>query len=231
MTLFLFLIQVFVISLSGALSPGPVTAAAIATGQRSRHAGALLAVGHGILEFPLMILIMLGMGKLLKLSYTQIAIGLAGGIVLLIMAIQMLAGSNTDKNTQGKISTDKPILTGFILSASNPYFLLWWATVGLALATTARQLGIWAFALFTITHWLCDLVWLEKLAPEKPYSQYKHNGYEDNADAHLKRTIMGREVVVAVTEGKLDFGPWEQIFYGEFDGKRKKRVLVKIIGE
>jgi len=74
-------------------------------------------------------------------------------------------------------------------------------------------------------------VWLEKLAPEKPYSQYRHNGYEDNADAHLKRTIMGREVVVAVTEGRLDFGPWEQIFYGEFDGKRKKRVLVKIIGE
>ncbi len=74
-------------------------------------------------------------------------------------------------------------------------------------------------------------VWLEKLAPEKPYSQYKHNGYEDNADAHLKRTIMGREIIVAVTEGKLDFGPWEQIFYGEFDGKRKKRVLVKIIGE
>jgi secondary thiamine-phosphate synthase enzyme len=73
--------------------------------------------------------------------------------------------------------------------------------------------------------------WLEKLAPEKPYDQYQHNGYEDNADAHLKRTIMGREVVVAVTEGKLHFGPWEQIFYGEFDGKRKKRVLVKIIGE
>ena len=73
--------------------------------------------------------------------------------------------------------------------------------------------------------------WLEKLVPEKPYSQYAHNGYEDNADAHLKRTVMGREVVAAVTNGKLDFGPWEQIFYGEFDGKRRKRVLVKIIGE
>lgn len=73
--------------------------------------------------------------------------------------------------------------------------------------------------------------WLEKLAPEKPYDQYAHNGAEDNADAHLKRTIMGREVVVAVTQGRLDFGPWEQIFYGEFDGKRRKRVLVKIIGE
>ena len=74
-------------------------------------------------------------------------------------------------------------------------------------------------------------VWLEKLAPEKPHSQYRHNGYEDNADAHLKRTVMGREVVVAVTDGKLDFGRWEQIFYGEFDGLRSKRVLIKIIGE
>ena len=73
--------------------------------------------------------------------------------------------------------------------------------------------------------------WLEKLAPEKPYSQYAHNGYEDNADAHMKRQVMGREVVVAVTDGKLDFGPWEQIFYGEFDGMRNKRLLIKIIGE
>jgi len=73
--------------------------------------------------------------------------------------------------------------------------------------------------------------WLEGLAPEKPYSHYEHNGIEDNADAHLKRTIMGREVVAAVTRGRLDFGPWEQIFYGEFDGLRRKRVLVKIIGE
>ena len=73
--------------------------------------------------------------------------------------------------------------------------------------------------------------WLEKLAPEKPHSQYRHNGAEDNADAHLKRTVMGREVVVAVTAGRLDFGPWERIFYGEFDGKRAKRVLIKILGE
>jgi secondary thiamine-phosphate synthase enzyme len=73
--------------------------------------------------------------------------------------------------------------------------------------------------------------WLEKLAPEKPHDQYDHNGAEDNADAHLKRSVMGREVVVAVTNGRLDFGTWEQIFYGEFDGMRDKRVLVKIIGE
>lgn len=74
-------------------------------------------------------------------------------------------------------------------------------------------------------------IWLEKLAPHEPVSQYAHNGFEDNADAHLKRQIMGREAVVAITGGKLDFGPWEQIFYGEFDGQRKKRVLVKVIGE
>lgn len=74
-------------------------------------------------------------------------------------------------------------------------------------------------------------VWLEKLAPHAPVEQYRHNGYEDNADAHMKRQVMGREVVVAITDGKLDFGTWEQIFYGEFDGNRRKRVLVKIIGE
>ncbi len=74
-------------------------------------------------------------------------------------------------------------------------------------------------------------LWLERLAPEKPHSQYQHNGYEDNADAHMKRQVMGREVVVAITEGKLHLGPWEHIFYYEFDGKRRKRLLVKIIGE
>ena len=74
-------------------------------------------------------------------------------------------------------------------------------------------------------------VWLEKLAPHAPVNQYRHNGHEDNADAHMKRQVMGREVVVAITEGKLHFGTWEQIFYGEFDGGRRKRVLVKIIGE
>ena len=74
-------------------------------------------------------------------------------------------------------------------------------------------------------------VWLEKLAPHEPVSGYRHNVGEDNADAHMKRQIMGREVVVAITKGQLDFGPWEQIFYGEFDGRRRKRTLVKIIGE
>ncbi|EFI35880.1 protein of unknown function UPF0047 [Desulfonatronospira thiodismutans ASO3-1] len=74
-------------------------------------------------------------------------------------------------------------------------------------------------------------IWLEKLAPHEPVSSYRHNVGEDNADAHMKRQVMGREVVVAITEGRLDLGPWEQVFYGEFDGRRKKRVLIKVIGE
>ena len=164
MSLLLFLAQVVVISLSGVMAPGPVTAAAIAMGARSRRAGALIAIGHGIIEFPLMILIMLGMDKVLKSTSTQIVIGLAGGTFLLIMAIQMLRSLKGAENQEAKTAKSGPVVAGIILSAGNPYFLLWWATVGLTLATTATQLGIWAFALFAVAHWLCDLVWLEALS-------------------------------------------------------------------
>ncbi|MBA7683026.1 hypothetical protein ES703_91382 [subsurface metagenome] len=146
------------------MAPGPVTAAAIAMGARSRRAGALIAIGHGIIEFPLMILIMLGMDKVLKSTSTQIVIGLAGGTFLLIMAIQMLRSLKGAENQEAKTAKSGPVVAGIILSAGNPYFLLWWATVGLTLATTATQLGIWAFALFAVAHWLCDLVWLEALS-------------------------------------------------------------------
>ena len=146
------------------MAPGPVTAAAIAMGARSRHAGVLIAIGHGIIEFPLMILIMLGMDKVLKSTSTQIVIGLAGGTFLLIMAIQMLRSLKGAGDQEAKATKSGPVVAGVILSAGNPYFLLWWATVGLTLATTATQLGIWAFALFAVVHWLCDLVWLEALS-------------------------------------------------------------------
>jgi threonine/homoserine/homoserine lactone efflux protein len=162
--LLFFLSKVFVISLSGVMAPGPVTAAAIAMGARSQHAGALIAIGHGIIEFPLMILIMLGMDKILKSTSTQIVIGLAGGTFLLIMAIRMLRSLKATENQKSKAAKSGPVVTGVILSAGNPYFLLWWATVGLTLATTATQLGIWAFVLFAVLHWLCDLVWLEVLS-------------------------------------------------------------------
>lgn len=164
MSLLFFLVQVFVISLSGAMQPGPVTAAAITMGARNRYAGVLLTIGHIIIEFPLIILIILGIGVLLKSTNVRIVIGLAGGMVLLVMAVQMFIASRTEKNAQTKIVKDKPILTGLILSVSNPYFLLWWATVGLALATKAEQFGICAFAMFAAAHWLCDLAWISALS-------------------------------------------------------------------
>jgi threonine/homoserine/homoserine lactone efflux protein len=164
MGVLLFLFQVIGISLSGVMAPGPVTAAAIAMGARNRYAGTLIAVGHGIVEFPLMILIILGMGKILESTKTQIVIGLAGGAFLLIMAIQMLISLKAAGSSQGNIRKEKPVLAGVILSAGNPYFLFWWATVGINLAIGARQLGVWAFGLFAVVHWLCDFAWLQVLS-------------------------------------------------------------------
>ena len=164
MNLLFFLIEVVVISLSGVMAPGPVTAAAIGMGTRSRYAGALISVGHGVVEFPLMILIVLGVGRILKLPTAQIVIGLAGGAFLLIMAIQMLKSLHSAEEQQVTVTKSAPVLAGIILSAGNPYFLLWWATVGLSLATTATGIGIWAFVVFAIVHWLCDLIWLSALS-------------------------------------------------------------------
>ena len=166
MTLILFLCKAIGISLSGVMAPGAVTAATISAGSRSRHAGALIAVGHGFVEFPLMFLIMAGMGKLFKSESVKIAIGLAGGIFLLWMASGMLRelSKHTQSDEPSTTKARSPLWIGVILSAGNPYFLLWWATIGLALATQARELGVFAFALFAIIHWLCDLVWLEVLS-------------------------------------------------------------------
>ena len=146
------------------MQPGPVTATAIAMGARSRYAGTLLAIGHGIIEFPLMVLIILGLGKYFKLPKVQITIGLAGGAFLLLMAIQGLLSLKAKADNKSSAFTNKPVLAGIILSAGNPYFLIWWATVGLALATQATQWGIWAFALFALTHWSVDLIWLQILS-------------------------------------------------------------------
>lgn len=145
------------------MQPGPVTATAIAMGTRNRYAGILIAIGHGIIEFPLIVVIILGMGKYLEVPKVKIAIGLAGGVFLLLMAIQSLLSLKAKLNNQSRTLKDKPITAGIILSAGNPYFLLWWATVGLALATQARQWGIWAFAIFALTHWSVDLIWLQIL--------------------------------------------------------------------
>lgn len=164
MELVFFLAKVVGISLSGVMAPGPVTAAAIAMGARNRFAGALMAVGHGIVEFPLMILIILGMDKILKSTTTKIVIGFAGGVFLLFMAIQMIRSLSRTQDQEVKVTRSGPVVAGIVLSGGNPFFLIWWASVGLNLAITASGIGIWAFALFAIVHWLCDLIWLSFLS-------------------------------------------------------------------
>jgi threonine/homoserine/homoserine lactone efflux protein len=160
-----FLGEVFVISLTGALQPGPVTATAITIGTRNRWAGTLMALGHGIIEFPLIAVIVLGMGKYFQIPKVQIAIGLGGGAFLILMGVQTYLSLKAEADSKPKALHGKPILAGIILSASNPYFLLWWATVGLALANQApAEWGIWAFVLFALTHWFVDLIWLQLLS-------------------------------------------------------------------
>jgi threonine/homoserine/homoserine lactone efflux protein len=162
--LVIFLVQVFFISFSGALQPGPVTATAITMGARNRWSGVLLAIGHGIVEFPLMVLIILGLGAVFQRPTTQIIIGFAGGIVLLYMAYGMFKSAGRSSVSQAGARKDKPVLAGIVLTVSNPFFLIWWATVGLALATEATKFGLYAFALFAIVHWLVDLVWVAALS-------------------------------------------------------------------
>ena len=164
MALLFFLAQVFIISITGALQPGPVTATAITMGTRDRWAGTLIAIGHGIIEFPLMVVIVLGVGRYFEMPKVQIIIGLAGGIFLILMGIQSFRSLKSAAEVESKSLDSRPILAGIILSAGNPYFLLWWATVGLALATQATKWGIWAFVLFALTHWLVDLIWLQVLS-------------------------------------------------------------------
>ena len=165
MELLLFLLKVLGISLSGALSPGPVTAVAIARGSRNRFAGTLMALGHGVVEFPLMILLILGVGRFLQIPPVEIGIGLVGGAVMIFMAVQMARGlgRSGDLSVQA-VHRGGSFAAGVFLSGSNPYFLIWWATVGLAMITQARGFGAWAFVLFALAHWSVDLIWLTILS-------------------------------------------------------------------
>lgn len=159
-----FLGQVIGISLSGVMAPGPVTATTIVMGSRNRWAGAIIAIGHGVVEFPLIVLIVVGLDTILKLPAVQIVIGLAGAVFLLMMASEILRSLyRPDRDSNGSVK-GTPLFAGIALTAGNPYFLLWWATIGLGLATRAHQLGIWAFVVFAIVHWLCDLLWLTALS-------------------------------------------------------------------
>ena len=175
MQLLLFLTKAAFISLSGVLAPGPVTAATLAAAGRSRHAGAMIALGHGLVELPLMIVIVRSMkalyrqgsdqvGPVLLHQSVRIGISLAGGLLLALMALRMFRDAAHSAANPAKASRRGPLITGVLLTAGNPYFLLWWTTIGLALATQAVELGPWAFVLFAVVHWCCDLLWLELLS-------------------------------------------------------------------
>lgn len=158
-----FLAKVIVISLSGVMAPGAVTAAALAAAPRNRHAGALVALGHAVVEFPLMVLIVVGFSYWFRLSSVGVAVALAGGAMLLVMAFGMLRNAVRPVKLKDPSALRGPLVTGIVLTAGNPLFLVWWATVGLTLANQAASLGIMAFVLFALAHWSLDLMWLEAL--------------------------------------------------------------------
>jgi len=186
MNLFLFLLQVFVISLSGVLAPGPVMAATIAAGAKSRHAGIFISIGHSAIELPLIAAIILGLGFVFEHPAVKFIIGLAGGAFLLWMGLGMFNsclaptpvvgvqsrdsnGAVIDRILRNNFNSKNAIMTGVLLSASNPYFLLWWATIGLNLAKDAAGFGYIAVILFALVHSLCDMGWLEILS----FTSYK----------------------------------------------------------
>ncbi|MFZ1935186.1 MAG: LysE family transporter [Thermoguttaceae bacterium] len=159
-----FLLSAVAISLSGVMAPGPITAATLAAGARSRHAGALIALGHAVVEMPLILLLAAGIGTFFRSPTVKSGIGLAGGGVLVLMGIQLLFSLRQPKTESQAAVQRRPFITGIVLTGANPYFLFWWATVGLALATQAVEYGAAVLLAFGVIHWLCDLVWLEVLS-------------------------------------------------------------------
>jgi threonine/homoserine/homoserine lactone efflux protein len=159
-----FLVTTVAISLSGVMAPGPITAATLAGGTRSRHAGALIALGHLVVELPLILLLVAGLGKFLQFSGTRVAIGLGGGAFLLLMGVQLLRSLRATDSVSASSTQRHPFWSGVVLTGANPYFLVWWATVGLTLASQAMEFGLLVLGLFALVHWLCDLIWLEMLS-------------------------------------------------------------------
>ncbi len=154
----LFLFSVIIISLSGVMMPGPVFATAVARGYKSSLAGPLVALGHGVIEIPLMLLIYFGFGNFFQLEEVRVIIGIAGGCVLVWMGLSMIR--NRAKEITG--SGDSPyssLIGGVITSTANPYFFLWWATIGSILIVRSISFGVIGFVLLMIIHWLCDLIW------------------------------------------------------------------------
>ncbi len=154
----LFLLQAVIISLTGVLAPGPITAATVGSGTRSPHAGALVAFGHGIVEFPLMALIYFGIGDFLRIEMVRAGTFTLGGAFLLFMGFDMLK-SIRNAGEIDHTGASKPLSAGIFLSLGNAYFLVWWATVGASLITKAVTFGLAGVMIFAVVHWSCDFVW------------------------------------------------------------------------
>ena len=158
MPLLIFLSEAVLISLSGVMAPGPVTAVVVAKGNESPRAGALVAIGHGLVEVPLMAAVLVGVSRVLDLPYVRSGIGIVGGVFLLMMAAGMLRSLRQDQAGSTRF-TGSPVAAGVLLSLANPYFFVWWATVGAALIMRSIAFGVWGFVALALSHWLCDFVW------------------------------------------------------------------------
>jgi len=153
-----FLLEAVVVSLSGVMAPGPITSVSVGFGNEDPWAGARVAVGHGLVEFPVMAGVLFGIGAVIDLPAVQAAIAFVGGGFLLYMAIGLLRGVRGEE-VSGMESSRSPVVAGAVLSAGNPYFLIWWATVGASLILRAVEFGVWGFVIFGAAHWTCDLAW------------------------------------------------------------------------
>ncbi|MGA2067499.1 MAG: LysE family transporter [Thermoguttaceae bacterium] len=159
-----FIFTIVGVSLSGVMAPGPITAATLAAAERNRHAGAWVCVGHILVELPLILVLAAGLGTFLESRGIRAGIGLVGGLLLLAMGLQLLMSLGKSDASAAASVQRHPLLVGIVLSGSNPYFLLWWATVGLTLTSQAMAFGVLALVLFAVLHWMCDLGWLEVLS-------------------------------------------------------------------
>jgi len=158
MLLSTFLLEAVLISLSGVVAPGPVTAVTVSKGTKSPHAGAIIALGHGIVEIPFMVLVLYGFGEILKITYIKAIIGLLGGMVLFKMGFNLLKGIKLEKIDSSNDS-HSPLMAGIILTLANPYFLVWMATIGSILIFRSYTFGLLGFIAFMILHWFCDFFW------------------------------------------------------------------------
>lgn len=163
MTLTTLLIETVLISLSGVMAPGPITAATVGKGSESPHAGAWVAVGHGLVEFPLIAAVFYGLGRFLDYPYVKRAIAFAGAVLLLVTAVGILRSIKRVETKPGTYARG-PVLVGALLSLGNPFFLIWWATVGAALIIRSARFGVMGLVAFSVLHWLCDFSWCYALS-------------------------------------------------------------------